>query len=353
MKNQIRKLIAALLVVLLAVGAVIILEYTGIINTSGNSKSKGELKVHFIDVGQGNAALLEIDGHYALIDGGDASAANKVTSYLESVGVEKLDYVIATHYDTDHIYGLVNVVYRFDVKKVLAPNYVVDTKIYRSFRNSLKIKGITSRQPQVGEKIDFQGVTLLCVAPADVKFQNENDYSIGMKIIYDNISFLICGDATYRSEIEMLESGIDLDSDVYLVSHHGSSTSSTTRFLEAVTPRISIISVGADNTYGHPTRKVLKRLKMAETDVFRTDILGDIIMKTDGDDLSLHCRGVRDFMDENSKPYDYVVNTRTGNFHIPGCESIDDMSEHNKLFFAGTKEQLLKMGYTSCVKCTP
>lgn len=319
-----------------------------------DSTKKDTFVVHFIDVGQGNATLLEIHNHYALIDGGDADSVMLVTEYLEHQGVKKLDYVIATHYDTDHLYGIVNIMYRFDVGEVIAPDYYVNTKIYRSFQNVLKAIGKKSRQPEVGETLDLQGVTLTCVSPCKDVYKNENDYSIGFKIDYEKNSFLLCGDATRYSEKDMLNNGIDLDSDVYLVSHHGSSTSSTKAFLDAVTPSISVISVGKDNDFNHPTKKVLNRLKAAESKIYRTDKLGSIIISSDGENLSVKCDKNREVFDgtENDK-INFIVNLNSGIYHNKKCDSVKDMSKYNKLYFYGTKDELKKMGYNSCKKCNP
>lgn len=319
-----------------------------------NSTQKDTLVVHFIDVGQGHATLLEIHNHYALIDGGDADSVMIVTEYLEHLGVEKLDYVIATHYDTDHLYGIVNIMYRFDIGEVIAPDYKVDTRIYRSFRNALKAIEKTSRQTEIGEVLDLYGAEMTCVSPVGKEYKNENDYSIGFKIVYGNNSFLICGDATRHSEEDMLENGIDLDSDVYMVSHHGSSTSSTKKFLASVTPAISVISVGEDNEFGHPTKKVLNRLKDVESKIYRTDKLGNIIISTNGENLNVKCDNNKNVFDatENDK-VNFIVNMNSGIFHNKKCDSVKDMSKYNKLYFYGTSEELTKMGYNSCKKCNP
>ncbi len=318
------------------------------------SSKKDTLTVHFIDVGQGNAVLLEIHNHYALIDGGDADSVIILTEYLENLGIKKLDYVIATHYDTDHLYGIVNIMYRFDVGEIIAPEYKADTRIYRSFQNALKAVDKISRQPNVGEVIDLHGVDMICVSPCENEYENENDYSIGFKVVYEENSFLLCGDATRHSEDDMLANSIDLDSDVYLVSHHGSSTSSTKAFLEAVTPSISVISVGEDNDFGHPTKKVLKRLKNIDSKIYRTDKLGNIIISSDGKNLSVKCDNRKNIFDttENDK-VNYIVNLNSGIFHNKKCDSVSDMSKYNKLYFYGTKEELNKMGYASCKKCNP
>ena len=318
-----------------------------------NSK-KDTFVVHFIDVGQGNAVLLEIDNHFALIDGGDADSVMIVTEYLEHQGVEKLDYIVATHYDTDHLYGIVNIMYRFDVGEIIAPNYKVNTKIYNSFQKSLKAIGKTSRQPSAGEVLNMHGVKMICVSPCSDEYENENDYSIGFKIVYEENSFLLCGDATKHSEKDMLDNNIDLDSDVYMVSHHGSSTSSTKSFLNEVTPAISIISVGSDNDFGHPTKKVLSRLKSVDSKIYRTDQLGNIIISSDGNNMSVECDNKKTIFDANENDkINFIVNLNSGIYHNKKCDSVKDMNEYNKLYFYGTREELKRMGYTSCRKCNP
>lgn len=313
----------------------------------------GEFNVHFIDVGQGNATLLERNGHFAIIDGGDADATFRLTVYLQQQGVKKLDYVIVTHYDTDHLYGLVNIIYSFEVGEVLAPDYTVDTKIYRSFKNALMVKGLTFRQPKLGEEFDFEDVSMVCVAPCRDDYENENDYSIGFKISYGDIDYLLCGDATYRSEMDIIMNGENLESEVYLVSHHGSGSSSTTEFLEKIRPRISVISVGENNDYGHPRGKVLRRLEKIGSEIYRTDMLGDIVISTDGSKLSVKCNGKDTVLGQEKKNIGYILNMRSEKFHKRDCEAVEEMNPENKLVFLGTREQLIKLNYHPCKMCNP
>ncbi len=285
-KKKYKKRILGLLYFLLILVSVF---WFGKISLDNRQNYTGELEFHIIDVGQGSSAFIECDNKFALIDGGDKGSGSKVVEYLKAQGVEKLDYLIVTHYDIDHIYGLMSVVYNFNIGEILAPDYEADTKIYKSFINVIKLRKIKKRQPELNEEIRLGGATLTCVCPVAKEYQNENDYSLGFKVSYKNRSVLICGDATYRSEIDMVDNEVDIDSDVLIVSHHGSSSSSTSEFLEKVSPQKAIISCGIDNDYGHPTKKVLKRLDACGAQIYRTDLSGDIIVKTDGSDISVSC----------------------------------------------------------------
>lgn len=240
------------------------------------------LEIHFLDVGQGACVLIKADGHAMLVDGGPDKKGTWVQRYLNRQGIEKLDYVIGTHYDADHVGGLDVALYKFECGTVLLPQYEKDTKSCRDVLEVLKNKQISPVHPQVGDCYRLGKGEFTIVAPGADFFEDENDYSIGLIYRYGDISILLTGDATGVSEKMMLDTGIDLKADVYFVGHHGSSSSSTTEFLAAVNPSVAVISCGKDNDYGHPHKSTLKRLQNAGAEVFRTDTQGTIILKSDG-----------------------------------------------------------------------
>lgn len=213
------------------------------------------LSVTFLDVGQGNCVLAESDGHYMLIDGGDRSHSSFVVSYLQQAGITALDYVLISHYDADHVSGVIGALYQFDVGNVLSPDYSADTKIYQSYVNCLKKQNITPVHPQVGDTYILGNASFTVVCPDRYDYEEENNRSLGIRLTDSSHSFLILGDAQSKSESAMLNENLDLSADVYMVSHHGSASSSTEKFLHAVHPAFAVISVGADNDYGHPAQK--------------------------------------------------------------------------------------------------
>ena len=240
------------------------------------------LEVHFMDVGQGDATLIMTDGHAMLIDAGNNGKGTAVQNYLQKQGIKKLDYVIGTHPDADHIGGLDVIIYKFDCGKVLLPDYQKNTKTYDEVEDTLKAKSYRAAHPAAGDTYQLGDAVFTVTAPADKKFDNANDYSIAVRLEYGKNAFLFVGDAEEDSENEMLKSKQDISADVYKVSHHGSKTGTSEEFLEKVDPQYAVISCGEDNSYGHPHAEVLNLLRREGVQVFRTDEQGTIVAVSDG-----------------------------------------------------------------------
>lgn len=247
---------------------------------------EGDCNIYFLDVEQGSCTLIELNGEYMIIDGGNSNKSSFVVSYLQNMGINDLEYMIATHYDSDHISGLVGVMNVFDVQNILAPDYITDSKIYNSFINMADSREFEINTPEVGDTYSFNEASFTIIAPNSDSYSEENDYSIALKFEYGNNSFIVAGDATSVSEAEMLSGDIDLSADLYVVNHHGSKYSTTDEFLDAVNPEYAVISVGADNSYGHPSEEVLSKLNKREIEIYRTDESGTIIFKFDGQNIS-------------------------------------------------------------------
>lgn len=217
--------------------------------------------MHFIDVGQGDAALIACDGHYMLIDAGNNDKGTTVQSYLMSQGVEKLDYVIGTHPDADHIGGLDVVIYKFDCDTIIMPNVANDTRTYDDVVQAMKSKGYRLLIPAVGETYTLGGATFTIVAPNADYGNDMNDWSVGVLVQNGNNRFLFTGDAEEKAEEDILNNGIDISADVYAAAHHGSKTATSQAFLDKVSPAYVVISAGEGNKYGHPHAEVLNRLR--------------------------------------------------------------------------------------------
>ncbi|MGN0348100.1 MAG: ComEC/Rec2 family competence protein [Roseburia sp.] len=328
-------------------------------------QSEAPLIVTFLDVGQGNAIVVEQDGAYMLIDGGDREYSSYVVSYLQSRGAEKLDYVIASHYDADHLNGVVGVLHAFSSDMVLAPDYETDTKIYASFYDIVEEKDLELVYPAIGEVYSFGDAEFTVVCPDGYDDTDENENSIGIRLVYGDTSFLICGDAGEQSEKRMLERGLMLQSDVYLASHHGSAGSSGFSFLERVEPKAVVISVGADNTYGHPAQEVLSDIDKIGAKLYRTDLQGEIVVVSDGRSLSWNveaCETAAAQKDGSETRSDalvfderaeYILNRNTKKFHRSDCGSASGIKEDNKAIFSGTREELIQAGYSPCGICKP
>lgn len=239
------------------------------------------LTVHYIDVGQGDSEFVEFPGgEVMLIDAGPRG--NGATEYIKKLGYEKINYVIATHPDADHIGSMAEILKNFNVDKFFMPNKSHTTKTFENMLDALEENGCECIYAAAGEDIINDGrIHAQILAPCKT-YDDSNDMSAVIKIRYNNISFLFTGDITSKSEKDIVESGADLRADIIKIAHHGSSGSSSQLFLNAVSPKTAVISVGKDNKYGHPTTEVLDRLKMMNISVYRTDISGSIRIKSDG-----------------------------------------------------------------------
>ena len=254
-----------------------------------DSSSAGQMQVHFIDVGQGDATLIACDGHYMLIDAGNNDKGTTVQSYLMSQGIEKLDYVIGTHPDADHIGGLDVVIYKFDCDTIIMPDVANDTRTYDDVVQAMKSKGYQTTYPVVGETYTLGGATFTIVAPNADYGNDMNDWSVGVLVQNGNNRFLFTGDAEEKAEEDILNNGIDISADVYAAAHHGSKTATSQAFLDKVSPTYVVISAGEGNKYGHPHAEVLNRLRAAGISVFRTDEQGTIVATSNGNDITWNC----------------------------------------------------------------
>lgn len=247
------------------------------------------LEVHYIDVGQGDATLIKCGEHAMLIDAGDYTKGSAVWAYLLKQNVDSLDYVIGTHLDADHIGGLDVVITKFDCGVILIPEYEKNTKSSEELFDAIKAKNYYNTLPAVGDIYQLGDAFFTVLAPREEYYEKENNYSIGIRLVYGQNSFLFVGDAQKESEEEMIESGLELKADVLKAGHHGSSSSTSEEFLHAVSPAYAVISCGEGNDYGHPHAAVLNLLRMEGIRVFRTDEQGSITAYSDGTNITWSC----------------------------------------------------------------
>lgn len=246
-----------------------------------------KLKVHFIDVGEGDSILIETDGKYMLIDAGENDKSQVVISYLDNLGIEKLDYVIATHPHSDHIGGMADVIRHYKIGKVIMPNATHTSKTYENLLDTISDKGLKITKAKVGQEYSLGDASFVILAPKSSDYDSLNNYSVAIKLTYGKNSFIFAGDAETVSENEMLQNdGLDLDADVLKLGHHGSSTSSSDKFLDAVSPDIAVISVGEGNQYGFPHDEVLQAINKRKIKLYRTDKQGTIILESDGSKIT-------------------------------------------------------------------
>ena len=225
------------------------------------TKEAGEMKVHFLDVGQGLSILVQSDGQTMIYDGGDKGTSSFVVSYLQKQNITTIDYLISSHYDSDHMAGLIGCLNAFDVKNVISSNYEHDSKLYQSFIQTVADKGLSMQHPAVGTEFSFGSGSFQILAPATIDPNDSNKNSVAIKLTNGDNSFIFTGDAESTSEKAMCESGIDLSCDVLVPGHHGSATATSWDFLQATVPEYAVISCGKDNQYGHPDKDVMDKLE--------------------------------------------------------------------------------------------
>lgn len=262
-------------------------------NNSNNSSkeastlSNSGMLVHYINVGQGDSELIQVNGKNMLIDAGPRANEKDIISYLDKLKIKKLDYVIATHPHEDHIGNMANIINKYEIGKFYAPKVEHTTRTFENMVKALKKNNLKINVIKEGtDTIDLgKNTKVLVYSPkADGYGKNTdlNDYSPIIKVEYGNNSFLFTGDAEKTEENYVLEKGYNLRADVLKLGHHGSSTSTTEKFLKAVNPSIGIISCGVDNTYGHPHKETLKKLEKYKIKIYRTDKDGNIVLQSDG-----------------------------------------------------------------------
>ena len=252
-------------------------------DSNKSSMAGSELKVHYIDVGQGDSSFIEFpNGKTMLIDAGIPSAGYTVKSYISELGYSTINYIVATHPHEDHIGGLLTIFDNFEVETFYMPNKEHTTDIFMELLNSVSANGCKAIYAKNGVSvINEDNLKVSFVAPLSSSYSDLNNYSAIVKINYKDSTFLFTGDAESVVESELLSSGQSLNADILKVGHHGSNYSSTTSFLSKVKPKHAIISVGGNN-YGHPAADALSRLNDIGASIYRTDEVGTIIVTTDG-----------------------------------------------------------------------
>lgn len=250
------------------------------------ANDKDEIYIHYIDVGQGDCIFIDAQDIDILIDGGNNSDGELVVDYLNELDTDDIELMIATHPHEDHIGGLDNVIYAFDVEKILKPAFANNTKTNADFEIAIDAKSISYEWPNQGEVYTFGDITITILSFNNKQYDSTNDYSIVCRLDYFDSSFIFTGDAEIDVEHDIIDSGIDISADVFKVAHHGSESSTTANFLYKIDPSYAVISVGEDNSYGHPHDIPLKRLELQDVPYIRTDIYGTIIFETNGKDIS-------------------------------------------------------------------
>lgn len=314
----------------------------------------GGLEVHFMDVGQADAALVICDGHYMLIDGGNAEDSDLVYAYLERHGAKRLDCMVATHAHEDHIGGLSGALNYAKVDTALCPVTEYSSKVFQNMVKYLEEQGKSITVPRPGDSFDLGSARVEILGPVR-EYDDANNTSIVLRIDYGETSFLFTGDMETGAEEDLLDSGADVRATVLKAGHHGSDTSTGYRFLREVMPEYAVIPVGEGNKYGHPSEEVLSRFRDAGAEVYRTDMQGHIIAKSDGKTVSFTTEKEADTATNptgNSTLQDYIGNASSKRFHLPDCASAKNIQEDKRVEFDSRLQAVLE-GYEPCGRCKP
>lgn len=344
---------------------------------AADAPAASTFSIQFIDVGQADAALVECDGHYMLIDGGNKADSSLIYIILKNKNIAKLDIVAATHAHEDHVGGLAGALNFSKADLILCPTKAYGTDAFNDFKKYADQNGgITVPAVGAAYKLGSADVKIVGVNGGT----DTNDTSIVLKIVYGQTSFLFTGDAEREAEQTILNSKADISATVLKVGHHGSESSTTYPFLREIMPKYAVISVGAGNSYGHPNDNTLSRLRDAGAVVYRTDQNGDIICKSDGvnvtfavsktpasasaagkatsaasasTSVSVPAATAAAPAAQAANAQTYILNTNTKKIHYPYCRSVKAMAEKNKRQYTGTTAELIAQGYSPCKNCNP
>ena len=308
-------------------------------NDNVNNLDSDEMKVHFIDVGQGDSIFIELPNTKTmLIDAAENEYADRITNYIYSCGYNTLDYVVATHPHSDHIGGMAEVIGAFNVENVIS---------YTNMLKAIDDSGAKVKIGVAGTEIFSDGdLSAVVIAPVTEDYSDLNNSSVMVMLTYGSRKFLFTGDAENSEENTITA---DIDCDVLKVGHHGSSTSTSRAFLTAASPEYAVISCGMGNSYGHPHIETLDRLKGAGAKIYRTDLQGDIIMTCDGENITVNVDAASSDGQESGI---YVLNTKSMKIHRADCSSVAKIDSKN-LKRTNDYDRAIAAGYTPCMVCSP
>lgn len=244
------------------------------------------LKVHYLDVGQGDSIFIELPNNETmLIDAAESYQSENIINYLKNLNYKKIDYVIGTHPHTDHIGGLKDIINTFEIGKIYMPKVVSTTKTYESLLMTIKDKNLKINTAKAGTSIiDIDTLKINILAPNNSTYTELNNYSVVTKITYGTTKFLFMGDAEKLSENEIKE---NVTADVIKIGHHGSNTSSSIDFIKKVNAKYGIISVGLNNKYNLPKEEIITNWENSGTKIYLTSINGTITASSDGTNIKI------------------------------------------------------------------
>ncbi|MDL2288651.1 MBL fold metallo-hydrolase [Oscillospiraceae bacterium OttesenSCG-928-F05] len=319
----------------------------------------GEIEVYYFDVGQADCALVRCGGETMLIDAGEVGQGQLIQGYLDELGVDQLDYLVATHPHSDHIGSMAYIASTFEIGRLLMPDVAHTTRAFRDLMDVIEGKDLDVDFPAPGDTYRLGAAEMTILAPQKDYGSELNNWSLVLTIRFGSHTFLFTGDAEAESEADQLRAGADVDADVIKVPHHGSNTSSSTEYIAAVSPGYAVISVGTGNSYGHPTSDVLDVYEQIGAAIYRTDLHGTVIVISDGSDIAVKTSKT-DVLSNSSPPEPtssetvsaeiYIGNRSTKKFHLPSCGTLP--AEQNRVSFS-SRDDAISAGYVACKNCAP
>lgn len=262
---------------------VLLIWYVTETRKAGAEVTEGSIEVHIIDVGQADCALVRTENGNILIDAGSNDSEDDLCEYLDLFGVEKFEYCIFTHPHEDHIGGADRVLAEYEVENVIIPDVETNTSTYDRMMEAIEYSGATLIYAEAGGQYNLGELYIYIVAPVVIDSEHDlNNVSVMAVISFGDMDFMFTGDAESTEESDVLSEGFDIDCEFLKVGHHGSSTSTSKRFLEAVSPELAAISCGKENRYGHPHTETLERLDRYGVEYYRTDTDGTLVFVCDG-----------------------------------------------------------------------
>ncbi len=281
-----KKSILGILIIILTFVSYLVQEISEDKKKEYTAQTAESMLVHFIDVGEGDSTLIQLPGgKNMLIDAGDIDKGETVAEYIKNTGIEKIDFIIGTHPHSDHIGGLETVIDTFETENIYMPKVLHDTITFENLLSCIKRKGHKVKSPMAGDILYSEGnVEIEVLSPMEESYKNLNNYSIVVKIRHGEKVFLFTGDA---ENIILNRLSIDEKVDVLKIPHHGSETSDSEMFYMKVMPQYGVLSVGENNSYGHPHREVMEIIDRFNIDCFRTDTDGTIVFESDGKNIKL------------------------------------------------------------------
>ena len=342
---------------------------------SAGSQGNAPFSLTLLNVGQGLSLLIRSNGKAMLYAGGGRNYSSYVVSYLKQHGITSIDYLVASHYDEDHINGLGGAIHTFPVRIAILPDYTADSRVYRSLMSAVRDKGVPVVHPKTGYRFSLGGAQMTVLGPRSYRAEVENNRSIALRIQYGQFRAVATGDAEEEEEQDIVRSGLPITADLYVVGHHGSGSSSSRQFVDAMTPSYAWISCGPFNDYGHPHRRTLNTLKSRGVQIYRTDKQGEVTVFADSGKYWFDKRPCNDWSSGSeagnqssaagrqsggakrsgvsASEATYVINRNSRKFHRKECDSVAQMSPKNREYTTADRGTLIREGYEPCGSCRP